>query len=112
MSKEVRALSGDNVVVFARYRVHEEAPDALEWKAIKKQGFLTKQGGGNSLMGRKNWKKRFFDLRDGILSYAEQPNDPDLGAIVLKGVRLQTKKQKQKTKKKKKKKKKKGSFRR
>jgi hypothetical protein len=88
VSKVISLTGEQSVVVLARYRVVEEAPDAMDYKSLKKQGFLTKQGGGNSLLGRKNFKKRFFELRDGILSYSEQPNEPDLGVIVLKGVSL------------------------
>jgi len=87
VSKVISLTGEQSVVVLARYRVLEEAPDAMDYKSLKKQGFLTKQGGGHSLLGRKSFKKRFFELRDGILSYSEQPNEPDLGVIVLKGVR-------------------------
>jgi hypothetical protein len=34
-------------------------------------GYLRKQGGGTSVMGRKNWKKRFFVLEGASLSYYE-----------------------------------------
>lgn len=34
-----------------------------------KEGWLHKQGGGSSFLGRKNWKKRYFVLKPGVLRY-------------------------------------------
>jgi len=34
-----------------------------------KQGYLDKQGGGTSMFGSTSWKKRFFDLTGGILTW-------------------------------------------
>jgi len=33
------------------------------------EGYLSKQGGGSSAFGRKNWKVRYFVLKNGVLSY-------------------------------------------
>jgi len=33
------------------------------------EGYLSKQGGGSSVLGRKNWKVRYFVLKNGVLSY-------------------------------------------
>lgn len=35
------------------------------------EGYLSKQGGGTSAFGRKNWKVRYFVLKNGVLSYYE-----------------------------------------
>src|SRR5690349_16525146 len=37
----------------------------------KREGYLHKQGSGNSLFGRKNWKRRWFVLDKGIIQYYE-----------------------------------------
>jgi len=46
---------------------------------IMKQGWLYKQGGAKG--GRKNWKRRWFELKEGCLYYKESPE-----SVVLLGV--------------------------
>ena len=48
-----------------QFRVKEEAADALDWKKFRKEGYMTKLGGGKSTFGRRSWKKRHFVLADG-----------------------------------------------
>jgi hypothetical protein len=53
---------------------------------IIKSSWLTKQGGGTSAFGHKNWKLRWFVLRDnGILTYHKnsRPDAKPLGIIDL-----------------------------
>jgi len=71
------------------WQVTETSPDLHDWKKLKKTGYLTKEGGGTSLFGRKNWKKRFFLLKDGLLSYSETPTSEELGVIELKGAKIE-----------------------
>lgn len=71
------------------YQVTETNPEASDWKKMKKHGYLTKEGGGNSLFGRKSWKKRYFVLKDGLLSYSEGPDSEELGVIELKGAKIE-----------------------
>jgi len=47
--------------------VSEEAPAIQPPRGL--QGYLSKQGGGTSFFGRKNWKVRYFLLRNGVMSY-------------------------------------------
>lgn len=42
------------------------------------EGFLYKKGTGNSAIGRKNWKRRWFLLEGAALSYYESFNH-DIG---------------------------------
>lgn len=48
-------------------------------------GKLQKEGGGKSLLGRKNWKERLFELSESALEYYEKSNETEcpLGAISL-----------------------------
>lgn len=51
------------------------------------EGFLMKKGGGKSLMGKlakkmnRAWKRRFFSLKNGLLSYSEDENAKTLKSI-------------------------------
>ena len=36
-----------------------------------KEGYLDKKGKGQSMFGRRNWKKRYFIVGDGLLEYYE-----------------------------------------
>eukprot|EP00658_Telonema_sp_P-2_P080611 TRINITY_DN8054_c0_g7_i1.p1 TRINITY_DN8054_c0_g7~~TRINITY_DN8054_c0_g7_i1.p1 ORF type:complete len:391 (-),score=102.66 TRINITY_DN8054_c0_g7_i1:58-1230(-) len=61
------------------------------------EGYLSKQGGGNSVFGRKSWKVRYFVLSKGLLSYytdrkAYKEKEEALGAIhVLQITSIKTK---------------------
>jgi len=53
----------------------EEILEVVEAVSVPKepraaQGWLSKKGGGQSLLGRRNWTRRFFRLRKATLSYA------------------------------------------
>ena len=53
---------------------------------IVQSGWLTKQGGGRSALGRSSWKRRWFILRDnGSMSYyrTTRPDAKPLGVILL-----------------------------
>jgi hypothetical protein len=52
-------------------------------------GWLWKKGTGSSFFGRRNWKRRFFRLRHGELSYHEQSGEgsPPLGTHSLHNTR-------------------------
>ena len=54
-------------------------------KPMKKLGKLQKEGGGKSLLGRKNWKERLFELSDSSVEYYKESNETEkpLGAISL-----------------------------
>ena len=54
-------------------------------KPISKVGKLCKEGGGKSLLGRKNWKERLFELSESALEYYEKSNQNEspLGSISL-----------------------------
>lgn len=43
-------------------------------KVLSKVGKLQKEGGGKSLLGRKNWKERLFELSESSLEYYEKSN--------------------------------------
>jgi len=50
------------------------------------EGYLSKQGGGSSTFGRRNWKVRYFTLKNGVLSYyadkkEAQANQPPKGSF-------------------------------
>jgi len=49
-----------------------------------KKGYFLKQGGGTSLLGRKSWKKRYFVLAEGKLSYYADEAAYNSGAGPLK----------------------------
>jgi hypothetical protein len=49
---------------------------------VSKHGWLTKQG---AIV--KNWKKRYFIVQNGRMSYFDGPNGKELGAISLAGCR-------------------------
>lgn len=62
----------------------------IEWGdgigEIVQSGWLTKQGGGRSALGRASWKRRWFVLRDnGSLAYSRttRPDTKPLGIIPL-----------------------------
>ncbi len=64
----------------------EKLQSALsEKKPIKKVGKLQKEGGGKSLLGRKNWKERLFELSESALEYYEKSNETEspLGSVSL-----------------------------
>lgn len=44
------------------------------------EGYLSKQGGGSSAFGRKNWKVRYFVLKNGVLSYFTDKNEAQANA--------------------------------
>ncbi len=46
-------------------------PPPLQRAPSRPAGFAEKQGTGSSLFGGKSWKKRFFTLDNGVLSYFE-----------------------------------------
>ena len=46
--------------------------------STEREGFLTKEG-----EKFKTWKRRWFELRDGILTYAKQKQGAAVGSIVL-----------------------------
>lgn len=54
-------------------------------KPVSKVGKLMKEGGGKSLLGRKTWKERLFELSESALEYYEKSNQDEspLGAISL-----------------------------
>ena len=54
------------------------------------EGYLTKKGGGTSLFGKKNWKKRWFVLRKDLkLSYYDNEDENHLkGTIDVHGAML------------------------
>ncbi|KAK2107940.1 Unconventional myosin-X [Saguinus oedipus] len=47
-----------------------------------KQGWLHKKGGGSSTLSRRNWKKRWFDLRQSKLMYFENDSEEKLKGTV------------------------------
>eukprot|EP00054_Salpingoeca_dolichothecata_P004757 m.31731 g.31731 ORF g.31731 m.31731 type:complete len:173 (-) comp14829_c0_seq1:206-724(-) len=51
-----------------------------------KRGWLTKQGGGQSALGRKSWKERWFVLENDKLSYHASVTSKPLGVIHLQDV--------------------------
>lgn len=62
---------------------------ALAAKKVQtKVGKLQKEGGGKSLLGRKTWKERLFDLSESSLEYYEKSNtnEKPLGTISLHDV--------------------------
>jgi hypothetical protein len=54
-------------------------------KPVTKVGKLNKEGGGKSLLGRKTWKERLFELSESSLEYYEKSNKTEKpkGAISL-----------------------------
>ena len=54
------------------------------------EGYLWKKGGGTSMFGKKNWKKRWFALHTDLkLSYYDDENENHLkGVIHIHGARL------------------------
>jgi hypothetical protein len=54
-------------------------------KPVSKVGKLHKEGGGKSLLGRKTWKERLFELSESALEYYEKSNQNEspLGSISL-----------------------------
>ena len=54
-------------------------------KPVIKVGKLNKEGGGKSLLGRKNWKERLFELSESALEYYEKSNQDEspLGSVSL-----------------------------
>ncbi len=54
-------------------------------KPVSKVGKLNKEGGGKSLLGRKTWKERLFELSESSLEYYEKSNKTEKpkGAISL-----------------------------
>ncbi|EGD79709.1 hypothetical protein PTSG_10694 [Salpingoeca rosetta] len=47
-------------------------------------GYLDKKGGGSSVLGRKNWKRRWFVLDDTMLTYRPTPDSPGVkGRIAI-----------------------------
>lgn len=56
-----------------------------------KSGYLTKQGGGTSVLGSKAWKRRFFVLQGAELSYYENDSNGQvaLGTINIRGCILE-----------------------
>jgi hypothetical protein len=54
-------------------------------KVVSKVGKLQKEGGGKSLLGRKTWKERLFELSESSLEYYEKSNTTEkpLGTISL-----------------------------
>ncbi len=57
-------------------------------KVLSKVGKLQKEGGGKSLLGRKTWKERLFELSESSLEYYEKSNTTEkpLGTISLHDV--------------------------
>eukprot|EP00049_Salpingoeca_infusionum_P009487 m.160285 g.160285 ORF g.160285 m.160285 type:complete len:1073 (+) comp14347_c2_seq1:610-3828(+) len=54
---------------------------------IVQAGWLTKQGGGTTVLGRQSWKRRWFVLRDtGVMTYhkTQRPDAKPLGTIDLR----------------------------
>ena len=50
----------------------------------QRRGWLEKKGGGTSVFGRSNWKKRFFVLELNVLSYFDKEDDvKSLGDIPI-----------------------------
>jgi len=47
------------------------------------EGWLWKKGKGSSFLGRRNWKKRFFRLDNGQLTYAKEEETPPIGTLQL-----------------------------
>ena len=54
-------------------------------KPVSKVGKLFKEGGGKSLLGRKTWKERLFELTESSLEYYEKSNKTEKpkGAVSL-----------------------------
>lgn len=44
-------------------------------------GWMTKQGGGSGTFSRKSWKHRWFEFKDGILTYHKKIGTPELGTV-------------------------------
>lgn len=64
----------------------ERLQAALDQKKAKSRlGKLWKEGGGNSMFGRKTWKERLFELSESALEYYEKSNQTEKpkGAISL-----------------------------
>eukprot|EP01029_Cantina_marsupialis_P030969 TRINITY_DN8670_c0_g1_i2.p1 TRINITY_DN8670_c0_g1~~TRINITY_DN8670_c0_g1_i2.p1 ORF type:complete len:254 (-),score=22.56 TRINITY_DN8670_c0_g1_i2:387-1148(-) len=53
------------------------------------EGFLTKQGGGTSFFGRKSYKRRYFLLENGVLSYWKSESERVLGRPPIKGSNIE-----------------------
>lgn len=53
-----------------------------------KKGYLYKCGGGYSLFGRRNWKKRYFLSKDGFLCYFKNKKECDEHCCPLKGLKI------------------------
>lgn len=54
-----------------------------------KSGWLSKKGGGHGTLSRRNWKKRFFVLKDTSLKYYDHDGDNAklLGVVDVKGIK-------------------------
>uniref|UniRef100_M4BR77 PH domain-containing protein n=1 Tax=Hyaloperonospora arabidopsidis (strain Emoy2) TaxID=559515 RepID=M4BR77_HYAAE len=65
-------------------KVIEAAQDQKE-EVTKLQGYLIKQGGGGNvlnILGRKNWKQRYFILIGANLIYAKTKDDYERGKVI------------------------------
>jgi hypothetical protein len=70
----------------AKLDERERLQAALEGKRpVSKVGKLQKEGGGKSLLGRKTWKERLFELSESALEYYEKSNQNEspLGSLSL-----------------------------
>ena len=68
------------------------APSAPPHKSVSRcsllfpslKGYLRKEGGGASMLGRHSWKERFFVSQMGLLSYYETQAEFEIGHSPIK----------------------------